>query len=155
MRLQRRFPERITWEPRSDFWGQVRRDLGIGGSYELTKADAVGATAVNLDGGNALVAMEADLSDKRRNSLRTGIGFAAGGIVVAAIMSGFVLPAAMLIPVAAGALIGWTIARAHRNRAAKVQLALEQALDKVEFGEVKPPRTLAETISAVTRPLLR
>jgi hypothetical protein len=156
MRLQRRFPERITWEPRSDFWGQVRRDLGIGSSsYDLAKADAVGATAVDLGEGQALVAMEADLGEKRRNSVTTGVVFTAIGFAIAAVASGFVLPAAVLIPAAGGTAIGWATARAHRKRAAKVQLAIEQALDKLEYGEVRPPRTIAETIASAARPLLR
>jgi hypothetical protein len=156
MRLQRRFPERITWEPRSDFWGQVRRDLGIGSSsYDLAKADTVGATAVDLGEGQALVAMEADLGEKRRNSVTAGVAFTVIGFAVAAVASGFVVPAAVLIPAAAGTAMGWATARAHRKRAAKVQLAIEQALDKIEYGEVRPPRTLADTIAAATRPLLR
>ena len=30
LRVQRRFPDRITWEPRSGFFGQLQRSLGAG-----------------------------------------------------------------------------------------------------------------------------
>jgi hypothetical protein len=155
MRLQRRFPERMTWEPRSDFWGAVRRDFGIGGSYDLSKADSIGATAVDLGEGSALVAIEADVADKRKNAVAGGMVTAVAGFAAAAALSPFLVPAALMLPAVAGVVIGWNVARSNRKRATKVQLALEQTLDKLEYGEIRPPRTLADMISAATRPLLR
>lgn len=158
MRLQRRFPERMTWEPRSDLWGRIRRDFGIGrSSFNLARADTVGATAVDLEGGKALVALEADMSDKRTNALRAGAFATVIGAATSAVLVGLeiILPGAGFLPLAAGGAIGWFTARAHRARAAKVQLALEQTLDKIEYGEVRPPRTLAGAISSAARPLLR
>lgn len=158
LRVQRRFPDRIVWEPRADVWGMVRRGLGVGGrSYELAKAYSVSATVVALDAGRTLVALEADVSESRATKLRTAIVIAGAGAVVAATGVGleFTVPAAGLLPLAGGSGLGWAIARRHRGFAAKVQLALEQTLDRLEYGEAKPPRTLASAIEAAARPLLR
>ena len=158
MRLQRRFPERIIWEPSPDLWSQVRRSFSVGGgTYQFARADAVSATAVDLGGGRALVAMEADISGKRSNKLRGGAAVAGAGVATAAMLLGLgvVIPIAALFPVAGGSLIGWSVARTHRNLVAKMQLALEQTLDKLEYGEARKQGTLASVISSAARPLLR
>lgn len=158
MRLQRRFPERMVWEPSPDLWSQVRRGFGLGsGTYLFSRADAVSATAVDLGGGRALVAMEADISGKRAAKLRGGAAFAGTGAATTALLLGLglVIPVAALFPLAGGSVVGWAVARTHRNLVAKMQLALEQALDKLEYAEVRKPGTLASVISSAARPLLR
>jgi hypothetical protein len=159
MRVQRRFADRIVWEPRSDLWGSMRRSLGVGGrKYELANGGAiVGATVVGLAGGRTLVALDADLSDKRRSRLQGAAVVAAAGAGTAAMLLGLeiIIAAAALAPLAGGSALGWVVARGHRGTAQKMQLALEQVLDRLEYGEVRPPRTLAGVIEAAARPLLR
>lgn len=159
MRVQRRFPDRIVWEPRSDLWGSVRRSLGVGGrKYELANGGAVvGATVVGLEGGRVLVALDADLTEKRKGRLQGASVAAVAGAGMTAMFLGLdiMLAAAALAPLAGGSALGWVVARSHRGTAQKTQLALEQVLDRLEYGEARPPRTLAGVLEAAARPLLR
>jgi hypothetical protein len=158
MRLQRRFPERMVWEPSPDIWSQMRRGFGLGGgTFLFARADSVSATAVDVGGGRALVAMEADISGKRATKLRGGAALAGAGVAtaVAALALQVVIPVAVLLPVVGGSAIGWAVARSHRKLVTKMQLALEQTLDKLEYGEARKPGGLASVLSSATRPLLR
>lgn len=145
LRLKRRFPDRLTWEPRSDLWSGVRRAVGGGGkSFALARAWEVAATVVVVDDTRTLVRLEADLSSARLARLRAagasaGAGAAAGGTLVAV---GVTLGAAAVavgalavFPVVAGAAGAWAVARSHRDVAARTGLALEQMLDRLEHEE--------------------
>lgn len=163
MAVRRRYAERITWEARRDFLGQMKRGFGIGGRmYALTKADEVGATVVPVDGARVLVRLDAAFSDARRRSVTgggvlagTGLAGAGGVIALAATMPGWSVPVALLIGgvwAAAVGGVGFTVfARSYRSNVERAQLALEQALDRLEHPE--PPRsgTLFDVLSSVIR----
>src|SRR5690349_4962855 len=56
LRVRRRYAERITWEARQDFLGDLKRGFRVGGrSYALTRADETGATVVPVDATRVLV----------------------------------------------------------------------------------------------------
>ena len=162
MAVRRRYSERITWEARRDFLGQMKRGFGIGGRmYSLTKADEVGATVVPVDGARVLVRLDAAFSDARRRSITgggvlagTGLAGAGGVIAVAATMPGASVPVALLIGGVWAAIggVGFTaVAKSYRSNVERAQLALEQALDRLEHPE--PPRsgTLFDVLSSVIR----
>jgi hypothetical protein len=162
MAVRRRYAERVTWEARRDFLGQMKRGFGIGGRmYALTKADEVGATVVPVDGGRVLVRLDAAFSDARRRSVTgggvlagTGLAGAGGVIALAATMPGSSVPVALLIGGVWAAIggVGFTaVARSYRSNVERAQLALEQALDRLEHPE--PPRsgTLFDVLSSVIR----
>ncbi len=138
LQIKRQFPDRIVWEPRRDFEGNVRRLLNVGGrGYTLSKATDIGATVVPADEGRVLVRLDADLSGHRRSSLA---GLAAGA--TAGVVSGGVLLVLNFAAVIAAAPVvllggvGYFSARASFARvAARVQLTLEQMLDRLERGE--------------------
>ena len=158
LRIQRRFADGLVWEPRSDIFGMMRRALGIGGrAYALASATAVRGTVVSLDDTRALIRLDADISDRRALRLRTGSALIGAGAVGAVIV--YTLAVAMsaiaVVPLAGGAAAAWALARGHRGLVARTQLALEQALDRVQFGDARAPRTLASVIGAAARPLLR
>jgi hypothetical protein len=158
--MKRRFPERIVWEENRSFWVQIRRGMG-GRRYMLARAHDVSATAIPVDEGRSLVRLEADLSNVRTARLAgagatTAIGAFAGGALLAL---GF-FPLAAVAPVLVGASAGYGIARTHRGVAIRTQLALEQALDRLETREPQAPaRPLGSAIEALvdraTRGLLR
>jgi len=138
LQIKRQFPDRIVWEPRRDFEGNVRRMFNIGGrGYALTKATDVGATVVPVDEGRVLVRLDANLSAYRRNALvgvaaSTTVGAAAGVIAVALHFALIVAP----IPVLALGGAGYLVARGvHSSALSRVQLTLEQLLDRLERGE--------------------
>ena len=160
--VRRRYSERITWEARRDFLGQMKRGFGIGGRmYSLTKADEIGATVVPVDGARVLVRLDATFSDARRRSITgggvlagTGLAGAGGVIAVAATMPGASVPVALLIGGVWAAIggVGFTaVAKSYRSNVERAQLALEQALDRLEHPE--PPRsgTLFDVLSSVIR----
>jgi hypothetical protein len=162
MTVRRRYSERITWEARRDFLGQMKRGFGIGGRmYSLTKADEVGATVVPVDGARVLVRLDAAFSDARRRSVTgggvlagTGLAGAGGVIALAATMPGASVPVALLVGGVWAAIggVGFTaVAKSYRSNVERAQLALEQVLDRLEHPE--PPRsgTLFDVLSSVIR----
>ena len=158
--VRRRFTDRLTWEPRRDFLGQMKRGFGIGGhSYALTKADEVGATVVPVDTARVLVRLDATFSHARRRSLTgggalagTGLAGAGGVIALAATLPGASLPVALLVGgvwVAIGGVGFTAIAKSYRSAVERAQLALEQALDRLEHPEPPRPGTLFDVLSSV------
>src|SRR5690606_28334601 len=121
-----------------------------GRGYALMEAHEVAATVVPVDAARTLVRLDADLSAGRRNRLRVGGATAAAGVVtggVLAVAGAIVaIPTAAAVaavaalaalPAAAGLGGGYAIARRHEGTAVRVQLALEQLLDRLEH---EPPR---------------
>jgi hypothetical protein len=163
LQVKRKFPDRMTWEARRDFLGNVKRGFNLGGrGYSLTKASEVGATVVSVDQNRVLLRLDADLEPPRRTTVTwtsavASLG-AAGGAGLAGI--GIVLNIALPVAVVAGgvvALVGMAgaagIARMHRGLVARAQLALDQILDEMEHGT--PPAAaqgaLLDKINAVVK----
>ena len=71
LRVKRQLGDRIVWEPRSDFFGNLTRALNFGGrGYALTRAFEVAATVAAVDDTRAVVTLEANLSS-HRNQMAT------------------------------------------------------------------------------------
>jgi hypothetical protein len=146
LRVQRRFPDRITWEPRSGFLGTIQRNLNMSGrGYHLMRASQVAATLIPVDADRVLVRLDADMSESRGSRVRVGGGALVAGIlgsgVIAIIGSIAVAPEAFMVlggaaavPTLAGAAAGYQIGKGHRQVILKAQLSLEQILDRLEFG---------------------
>lgn len=149
LRVQRRFPDRITWEPRSGFLGTVQRNLNISGrGYHLVRANQVAATLIPVDEERVLVRLDADLSESRGARVRVGAGALIAGIlgsgIIAVVGSITVVPEAFMllggaaaVPTLAGAAAGYRIGKGHRDLVMRAQLALEQTLDRLEFGTTR------------------
>lgn len=151
LQVKRRLADRIVWEPRRDFLGNIKRGLNLGGrSYHLARAHDVAATAVTIDAATTLVQIDADLRPARAARVRSGgaiatTGTLAGGAMVGlGVVLGVAIPlmplvAIAAIPAAAGTGVGIRVARGFRATAERVQLSLEQALDTIERGEPLRP----------------
>jgi len=136
--VKRRFPEQTSWEPRQDMFSSVRRSLQIGGrSYELSRAKEIVGQVVPLEEGRCHVRLMADLSNTRSSHLVGGASLAGAGAVATAVgvTLNVMLPVA-LIPTALGGLLGFFAARQRRSQLERVQVALEQVLDRLEHGEI-------------------
>ena len=138
LQIKRQFPDRIVWEPRRDFEGTVRRVLNVGGrGYSLSKATDVSATVVPADEGRVLVRLDADLSGHRRSSLGGMAAGATAGLVgggVLLVLNFAVVAAAAPVVLLGG--VGYFAARtAYAKVAERVQLTLEQTLDRLERGD--------------------
>ena len=149
LQVQRRFPDRITWEPKPGFLGQIQRGLNISGrGYYLTRASQVAATIIPVDEERVLVRLDADLSESRNARVRVGVGSLVFGVLasgaVAVLGSVLLVPDAFLllggasaVPTVIAAGAGYKVGKGHRAVVMKAQLALEQALDRLEFGSTR------------------
>jgi hypothetical protein len=155
--VKRRYADRITWEPRRDFWAAFRRLApSAGRSYDLMRAQEVGGTVVAVDDTHTLVRLDADVSHTRAQRLQGGFAIMAGGAVSSGLLVGaavlvhaFLLPVLVVaaIPVAVGGTVGVAVARTHRQTVQRAQLALEQVLDRLEHGEARRPPTIVDVLT--------
>jgi hypothetical protein len=164
MQVQRRFADRVTWEARNDWVAAIKRGLRAGGrSYQLSRARQVAATVVPVDDRRSLVRLDADLSQSRTTVVRTGgavtaTGFLVGGTAVAGasiahVALGLALGVAAF-PVATAAAGAYLILRRHHGLAERMTLALEQVLDRLEYGETQRPPTFLDAMG-FPRPQIR
>jgi hypothetical protein len=134
--VKRRFGDRIVWEARRDLVGNIRRGFNLGGrGYHLARADDVAATAIAVDDARVLVRLDARLEGARAARVKGGVALVGVGAVAAATMSVFLLPAFLFVaatPVAAAVGGSAGLLRQHAHYAERAQLALEQALDRLE-----------------------
>ena len=162
LQVKRRLVDRIVWEPRRDFLGNIKRGLNLGGrSYNLSRTHDVAATAVTIDNASTLVQIDADLRPARAARVRSGgaiatTGTLAGGAMVGiGVALGLAIPLVPLvaiaaIPAAAGTGVGIRVARGFRATAERVQLSLEQALDTLEHGG-SPRPSVTDVLGMITR----
>ena len=147
--VRRRYTDRLTWEASRDFLGSIKRGFGVGGrAYALTKADEVGATVVPVDTTRVLVRLDATFAGARQKHLTgggvlagTGLVGAGGVIAVAATIPGASIPIALAVGAVWAAIGGAgfaAVTKSYRSAVERAQLALEQALDRLEHGD--PPR---------------
>lgn len=138
LREVRRFPDRVVWGPRGGFAGTIRTLTRLDGrGFPLARADEVSAVAVAADATRVHVRLEALLHERRRGGAQAGAaGVISGsgiGVVMAAL--GVMLPLAVAVGggIAVSGLL--TVRRNYLRDARLAQLALEQTLDRLEFGE--------------------
>ena len=163
MQVQRRFTDRVTWEARNDWVAALKRGLRSGGrSYHLSRAGHVAATVVPVDDNRSLVRLDADLGPSRTNVVRVGgavtaTGVVAGGTIVSVAAITHVAIALALgaaaFPIAAAGAGAYMVLRRHHGFADRISLALEQVLDRLEYGESRRPAGFFEALAA--RPALR
>ena len=158
--VRRRFTDRITWEARRDFLGQIKRGFAGGGRvFALTRADEVGATVVPVDSSRVLVRLDATFAEARRRNViigsslaGTGLAGAGGVIAIASSFAGSSMPIALMIGGVWAALggVGFTaMAKTSRSAVARAQLSLEQALDRLEHPEPPKPGSLFDVLASV------
>ncbi|HWZ59422.1 MAG TPA: hypothetical protein VNW46_10645 [Gemmatimonadaceae bacterium] len=147
MMVKRRWADRITWEPRHDFWAAFRRLAPGGRAFDLFYANEVGATVVPVDNARVAVRLDADISRARTQRLEQGATVAVSGVAAGGglIGLGVIAHVALLgalagiaaVPAAAGLLVGFAVARSHRQVLERTQLALERILDRLEHGDLR------------------
>src|SRR5258705_7782350 len=145
LQVQRRFVDRITWEPQRGLFGKLRRTVNVSGrGYYLMDAGQVSATVLPVDGSRVVVRLDADIQASRSKRVGMGgvlatMGAAAGGVVglalVVAHLPLIIAAGAAVLPFAGGSVAAYKVARTHRTVLSSVQLALEQVLDRLEHGE--------------------
>lgn len=145
LQVQRRFADRITWEPQRGLFGKIRRTVNLGGrGLYLTDAEQVSATVLPVDGSRVVVRLDADIHTSRAKRVAMG-GFVAvmgtvlgGGWGIAAIVAHIpliIIAGTMVLPFVGGVAAAYKVARSHRSVLSSAQLGLEQVLDRLEHGE--------------------
>src|ERR1700693_3616752 len=157
LQVQRRFADRITWEPQRGLFGKLRRTVNVSGrGYYLMDAGQVSATVMPVDSSRVVVRLDADIHASRARRVGIGgflatIGAAASGILglglVIAHIPLFIAAGAAVLPFAGGSVAAYKVARTHRSVLSSAQLALEQVLDRLEHGEFERPGGLLGAIS--------
>lgn len=138
LREVRRFPDRVVWGPRGGFAGAIRALTRLDGrGFPLARTDEVSAMAVAADAGRVHVRLEAHLHSRRSGGAQAAsIGLVSGAAMVAiGVALNALVPVALII---GGTVAGSSVLMArsnYRRDAHFVQLALEQTLDRLEFGE--------------------
>ena len=139
---RRQYADRTTWEAKAGAFASIQRAISGRRRYSLASAAQISSQVVPLEPGFCLVRLEADVSQQRRNRI-------SGGMVLATIGWGMTGSAALIAPPLAFAMIltmvpalgltigGAMIARTHRGANERLQVGLEQVLDRLERGEVR------------------
>lgn len=138
--VRRRFPDRTSWEPRRDMVASLKRGLEVGGrSYRLSRAREIIGQVSRLDDTTCHVQLLADLSNTRRGHLGGAATLAGSGAVATTIgiTLGVMLPVALL-PAGVGLVAGAALARRRIGHVEQLQVSLEQVLDRLEHGEIRP-----------------
>jgi hypothetical protein len=144
--VKRRLPDRTVWEKQKGFFAEMKRGFGVGGkNYHLARALDITVVATQLEEGFCHVELTADVSKMRSDMIGGSLGGATGltlvgGGAFAFLATAVVFPFAFIavLPLAAGAVVPIAASRAQRRRSDNMQLALEQVLDRLEAGEIKP-----------------
>lgn len=144
LQVKRRFPDQMSWEPRQDFVTSIRRALHIGGrGFHLAGATEVRAVVATVEAKRAHAGLVADYSGARTQRTTAAIIASAIGVVVGvpgfwmAMNAGLYVAAGLaLIPAVALPLAAMALARrAFRQQLARASVALEQALDRLEYSD--------------------
>ena len=153
--VKRRMSDRTVWEQQKGFFANMKRGFGVGGrSYQLARALDVTVVVTPLEDGFCHVELSADISTLRQGAVGASVGSGAavlligGGTIVLTTLT--VIPLAVvaslgLVLVAAAAGAPLVAGRVQRTRSGQMQLALEQILDRLEHGEIKPQHKGLET----------
>ena len=145
MTPKRRLPDRTVWERQKGLLAEMRRGISLEGkAYHLARALDVSVQLTALEDGYCHAELAADIGNQRDQSLLgmsllvATAGLGAGAL---ALMPGL----AVLAPVwlVGGLVFTGVAARAYRRKAERMQVALEQVLDRLERGEIRGRPQLA------------
>lgn len=148
LQVKRRFADQLSWEPREDFIAAIRRALRVGGrGFHLATSTEVRAIAVAAEPRSSHVRLIADFTGSReRHALAAilgAVGVGAFGLPTlwVATTNGLALLGGLAVLVGLGvpALAVSLIRRRYRHQSERARVALEQALDRLEF---EGPRSL-------------
>jgi len=146
LQVKRRYADRTSWEPKVGAFASIQRALGSKGkTYALARAAEVAGQVTQLEPGFCHVQLVANVQNLRKARL-AGAG-ALAALAAAAVALGAAVPIALISPIlfVKGAALGVTalfVARRHRPQNERVQVGLEQVLDRLERGEIRPEHAL-------------
>ena len=136
--VKRRFPDGGQWEPKRGFLDTMKSQLSgpnLGSSLRI--ANEVTASVVPVDANQSHVRLTATLASVRSLAWNTSVVIGSFSTIAAVVLAGVIAlnPLFVIPPIAAvagGSLFG--VRRGYHQNAARVATALEQVLDRLEFG---------------------
>jgi len=141
---KRHYPDRTSWEPKAGALASIQRALAGKRRYSLAQAEEITAQVVQLEPGFCLVRLEADIKRQRANRISGAmvlavIGWGMTGATALIAPPLALAQALMLLPAVGLTLGGAMVARTYRSANERVQVALEQVLDRLERGDMRSP----------------
>jgi len=141
---KRHYPDRTSWEPKAGAFASIQRALAGKRRYSLAQAEEITAQVVQLEPGFCLVRLEADIKRQRANRISGAtvlavIGWGMTGATALIAPPLALAQALMLVPAVGLTLGGALVARTYRSANERVQIALEQVLDRLERGDMRSP----------------
>jgi hypothetical protein len=156
LEIKRRFADQLVWEARRDFFSTFRRALTVSGSgLELASADDVTAIVADVAPGQAHARIVANFRSTRNQKLTKGfvVGLLLSLIVGAPLAAIDINPMLALVPAALVALASLFVSwRSYLHLVSRAQVAIEQALDRLEFADTKQPTTAQVLLDALLGP---
>lgn len=147
LQVKRRFPGQLAWEPRHDFLSTVRRAIRLGGrGFHLAAVTEVRAVVATVEGKRSHARIVASYAGVRAQRTSLALGAATVGVLIGlplfwlASNAGLGVAAALSLVPALGvpALAITMVRRRYRSLVERGQIALEQALDRLEYGDSLP-----------------
>ncbi|MGH7700342.1 MAG: hypothetical protein ACREMJ_07485 [Gemmatimonadales bacterium] len=140
---KRRFPDLTTWESKAGAFASIQRALGGGRRYALAKAREVASQVAQLEPGFCHVRLQADIRNQRGERIAGAAVIALGGAAAAAVTALTGAPRLIpLLPAVAAGGLSVLVTRSHRGPNDRTHVALEQVLDRLERGEIRPEHRL-------------
>ena len=141
---KRHYPDRTSWEPKAGAFASIQRALAGKRRYSLAQAEEITAQVVQLEPGFCLVRLEADIKRQRANRISGAtvlavVGWAMTGATALIAPPLALAQALMLVPAVGLTVGGAMVARTYRSANERVQVALEQVLDRLERGDMRSP----------------
>lgn len=144
LQVMRRYPDQLIWEPRQDFLSAIRRTLRAGGrAFSLAAATDVHGVVASAGGARTHVRLVASFTATRGRRATAAVAASVAGIMIGvpwfwmAMNSGLGVAAALALIPALGvpAAVISLVRRQYRGLLARATVSLEQALDKLEYGD--------------------
>lgn len=154
--LKRRFPERLVWEAQRGLIGGLRRGFALSGrGYHLGDATDVAASVAAVDGTRVHVRLTAHFHEHRSRRIGVAVTAASALLILAApLLAIGVAPPLAAAPLAVfGSAAFLLTRRQYRRLLARATVALEQVLDRLEYGPGKtsPAKALLDAIAGPPR----
>ena len=139
---KRQYADRTSWEAKAGAFASIQRAISGRRRYSLASARDITSQVVQLEPGFCLVRLEADISQQRRNRITGGMVMAMFGWGLTGATALIAPPLALaqilaMVPGVGLTLGGAMIARTHRGANERMQVGLEQVLDRLERGETR------------------
>lgn len=136
--VKRRYPDGMQWEPKRGFFDAMRSQLGgSNAAAHLRVSDDISATLVSVDAQRVHVRLDASLADVRRRATGGSVAITAvGGATIGVLAGVLAFNPLVVVPLLAlptvASLFG--VRRSHQQTVLRAATALEQLIDRLEFG---------------------